>query len=135
MNKIDYYRKVIIYGISEEELSTLKEFDGWEYKEKEINLKGVYKFQNTTVGKGVEITLNKEVENVYISVNVLPLDEKYFKSDVYIEGFDSSENQATSITDDVLYSFCLCFNKMARVLNKDTNNYWVCGIIPAKLDK
>lgn len=126
MNKEDYYRRVIIHGITDNDLDALPIFDGWEYQ-------SGYKFGNSSIGAGVEILFRKASSGDYISQNVLPIDGANLNIDEYYKGFDSSEEQMDDIKDDVLYDFCICFNRVKEKVFPE--KLILCGIEPLVTDR
>lgn len=125
MRKEDYYRSLIIYGLTDEDFDNMGIIGDWVFS-------AAYIFQNAEIG--VEIHFRKKSNGVYQSINVLPLDATNLNSSKYEEGFDSSDNQMEDIKDDVLYKFCLSFNEMARKEMLGTDRLWLCGIIPSNAD-
>ena len=131
MKKEDYYRSLIIYGLTDEDFDNLGNFSGWMFK-KTLDTGAAYIFQNIEIG--VEIYFCEKSKGVYQSANVLPLDASKINSSRYEEGFDSADNQMEDIKDDILYRFCLLFNKMARRSMIGTDRLWLCAIVPSIAD-
>ena len=131
MGKEDYFRFLIIYGLTDDDLDNIRSFNGWIFK-KEYDMLNAYIFENVEIG--VQITFRKRFNGDYQSINVLPVDSSKLNSSNYEEGFDSSDNQMEDIKDDILYKFCLSFNVMAGKEMIGTDRLWFCGIIPSIAD-
>ena len=126
--KEDFFRNVVIGGIKEEQFSSLPEFEGWCYQGVQ-NCGGVSRhvFMNHEIG--CQILFEKEDSN-FRSTNVLPIDGTNLNSPNYLEGCDSSEEQAEDLTRDVLYDFCIQLIIMAQ----KAGSHWWCAIIPSVSD-
>lgn len=136
MTKEDFFRRVILGGITEGQIrDEMNQFGNWEYKGQKPSVGSSYLvFQNEAKGAEVYIQADSKSSFIFGSKNVLPIDGSNLNSSKYEEGYDSSEEQATSLVSDVLYDFCIHFNKKAKEVNENTNNWYWCAIVPSDYD-
>lgn len=130
--KEDYFRSVIIGGIGEEQLCSLKAFGGWSFQGREA-MDGAYCYVFANDEIGCRVFFQKE-DSCFRSANVLPIDGENLNKPDYLDGFDSAEEQAEELTKDVLYDFCIQFNTMSQKANENTVGFWWCAIIPSVSD-
>lgn len=130
MNRISYYRSLVLNGKVEDINKLLSMIPTWTYSEKYIENKN----------KNVQVLFSSNDEIGFHSVNVLPIDSTI--GDIYNkyeDGYDMSENQKINIKDDILYSLCIQINKAMREYNEnieDSENSInvLCGIVPSNFD-
>ena len=129
--KENYYRKVIIENISEEEIGLFSPACDWEYVGTEF-ISGVkyHVFANENVGQKIYFTYKSS----FVSTNVLPIDAANMNKKEYLLGGDSAEEQADCITEDILYDFCIKINLKAKEENAKIDQSIRCAIIPSVHD-
>lgn len=129
--KENYYRKVIIENISEDNIGLLSSAYDWKYCGTEtINGKVYHVFAN----EDIDMKIYFRYKNSFVSTNVLPIDAANINRKEYLLGGDSAEQQADDITEDILYDFCIKINSIAHEVNeRKDQNIW-CAIVPSVHD-
>lgn len=130
----NYYRKVLIGNLNEDEIGKLPPVFDWKYSGIENNDgQSYYLFANENVGMMIYF-LYHDTDNIFESRNVLPIDCDNMNKKAYKKGGDPAEKQADDITEDFLYHFCTRFNKAIRSVNEEaSSNIW-CAIVPSVHD-
>lgn len=138
MDKISYYRSLVLNGKVEDINKLLNMIPTWTYNEKYID--GLKRKYIENKDKNVQVLFFSNDEIGFHSVNVLPIDSTI--GDIYNkyeDGYDMSKNQKSNIKDDILYTLCIQINKAMCEYNENTEDIEnsinvLCGIVPSKFD-
>lgn len=127
MSKLDYFRKLIVKANSENDIVySFKSLQNWFYNGIN-NINGIDYYILTNSNENAKVLFTYNGLNCILSTNVLPIKINGDEKIKYRYGYDFSENQATSINDDILFDLCKEIN------NFSINNVY-CGIIPSERD-
>lgn len=125
MSKEDYYRKLIIKANSQEDIiKVFENLPSWSYNGTNNDI-GVEYHELINNKENAKVSFSCDNSCCITSMSVVPIDMNGDEKTVYRYGYDFSENQATFITDDILFDLCKEINNF-----KDSIELY-CGIIPA----
>lgn len=126
MLKSEYFRKLIVKANSENDIvDAFNSLQNWSYNGTN-NINGIDYYILTNLNKNAKVLFTCNGSNCILSINVVPIEMNGDEKIIYRYGYDFSENQATSINDDILFDLC-------KEINNSIDNVY-CGIVPSERD-
>lgn len=126
MSKSEYFRKLIVKANSENDIvHAFNSLQSWSYNGTN-NINGIDYYILTNLNENAKVLFTCNGSNCILSINVVPIEMNGDEKIIYRYGYDFSENQATSINDDILFDLC-------KEINNSIDNVY-CGIVPSERD-